>query len=228
VDPTGPASTDRPAAGRSPDGHAGSADHPDVPVRRLLDLLLVDVVGGDRHLADVVEQIVEQDLGRKHQHILGNTLFLAVFGKNVNAAFGHLRYLVFYIAGGFVAFMIQTAMTLLFAPAAAARVPNLGASGANAAVMGAYIVLYPEARSLTLVLVFPVKIPAWVFLGVWFPYQLIEGNFGLFSANANGGGVAFFAHVGGFIFGVIVRRCLVQAGSVPDAAPSRMSSDSRL
>jgi membrane associated rhomboid family serine protease len=155
-------------------------------------------------------------------HILGNMLFLAVFGKNVNASLGHLRYLVLYIAGGFAAFMTQTAMTLLFASAAAARVPNLGASGAIAAVMGAYIVLYPDARILTLVLVFPVKIPAWVFLGVWFLYQFVEGNFGLFSANANGGGVAFFAHVGGFIFGVIVARWLVQAGSVPDAASPRM------
>ena len=144
-------------------------------------------------------------------HILGNMLFLAIFGKNVESAFGHLRYLVFYIVGGFVAFVAQTAMTLLFAPAAAAAVPTLGASGAIAAVLGAYFVLYPNSRILTLVVVVPVRIPAWVFLGVWFLYQLFEGNYGLFSASANGGGVAFFAHVGGFVFGVIAARILTAA-----------------
>jgi membrane associated rhomboid family serine protease len=141
-------------------------------------------------------------------HILGNMLFLAIFGKNVESAFGHLRYLAFYIVGGFVASVTQTAMTLLFAPAAAAAVPTLGASGAIAAVLGAYFVLYPNSRVLTLVVVFPVRIPAWVFLGLWFLYQLFEGNYGLFSASANGGGVAFFAHVGGFAFGAIAARIL--------------------
>jgi len=79
-------------------------------------------------------------------HILGNMLFLAIFGKNVEDAFGSLGYLVFYFAGGFVAMMTQTAMTLLFGSAADAQVPNLGASGAIAAVLGAYFVLYPDSR----------------------------------------------------------------------------------
>src|SRR5256714_3754545 len=78
-------------------------------------------------------------------HILGNMLFLAIFGKNVEDAFGHLRYLALYIAGGFVATMTQTLMTLLFASASAAQVPNLGASGAIAAVLGAYFVLFPTS-----------------------------------------------------------------------------------
>jgi rhomboid family protein len=143
-------------------------------------------------------------------HILGNMLFLAVFGKNVEDAFGRLRYLAFYIAGGFVANATQTAVTLLAGSAASARVPMLGASGAIAAVLGAYFVLYPNSRVLTLVLVFPVKIPAWIWLGVWFLYQLIEADYGLTSAHANGGGVAFFAHVGGFIFGVIAAGWLAR------------------
>jgi membrane associated rhomboid family serine protease len=147
-------------------------------------------------------------------HILGNMLFLAIFGKNVEDAFGRLRYLAFYFAGGFAAMMTQTAMTLLFGTAAEARVPNLGASGAIAAVMGAYFILYPDSRVLTLVLWFPVRIPAFVFLGFWFLYQLVEANFGLFAAKANGGGVAFFAHVGGFIFGLIVARLLAGAGRI--------------
>jgi rhomboid family protein len=147
-------------------------------------------------------------------HILGNMLFLFIFGKNVEDAFGPLRYLGFYFAGGFVAMMTQTAMTLLFGTAADGRVPNLGASGAIAAVMGAYFVLYPNSRVLTLIIVIPVKIPAWYFLGLWFLYQLIEANFGLFSASANGGGVAFFAHVGGFLFGFLVALGLLNAGRV--------------
>jgi membrane associated rhomboid family serine protease len=141
-------------------------------------------------------------------HILGNMLFLAIFGKNVEDAFGHLRYLLFYVAGGFVAAMTQTFMTLVAGTAADGRVPVLGASGAIAAVLGAYFVLYPKSRVLTLVVVFLVRIPAWVFLGLWFLYQLIEGNFGLFSASSNGGGTAFFAHVGGFVFGVLLARLL--------------------
>jgi len=155
-------------------------------------------------------------------HILGNMLFLAIFGKNVEDAFGRIRYLAFYIAGGFAATMTQTAVTLLFGTASAGRVPNLGASGAIAAVLGAFFVLYPTARIRTLVLVFFVRIPAWVFLGLWFLYQLVEGNFGLASASANGGGVAFFAHVGGFVFGAIVALILLNAGRVvPQTAQRR-------
>ena len=100
----------------------------------------------------------------------------------------------------------------MFGTAADARVPELGASGAIAAVLGAYFILYPGSRILTYIFpVFLVRIPAWIFLGVWFLYQLIEANFGLFNAHANGGGVAFFAHVGGFIFGLLAARLLARA-----------------
>lgn len=139
-------------------------------------------------------------------HILGNMLFLAVFGKNVEDAFGHLGYLVFYLVGGFVATVVQTAMTLLAGSSADAQVPNLGASGAIAAVLGAYVVLYPRSQIRGLLGIFPARFSAWFFLGAWFLYQLIEANFGLFSASADGGGVAFFAHVGGFVFGFVVAR----------------------
>ena len=139
-------------------------------------------------------------------HLLGNMLFLAVFGKNVEDWFGHLRYLALYLAGGFVAVFTQTLMTLVEGSAADGRVPVLGASGAIAAVLGAYFVLYPGSRVLSLVVVFLVRIPAWIFLGLWFAYQLVEANFGLFADRAGGGGTAFFAHVGGFLFGVLVAR----------------------
>jgi rhomboid family protein len=148
-------------------------------------------------------------------HILGNMLFLAIFGKNVEDAYGPLRYLVFYFAGGFVAIMTQTAMTLLFGTPADGRVPTLGASGAIAAVLGAYFVLYPSSRVRTWIFpIFFLRIPAYVFLGLWFLYQLIEANFGLFSTSANGGGTAFFAHVGGFLFGLGVTWLLARAGQV--------------
>jgi membrane associated rhomboid family serine protease len=161
-------------------------------------------------------------------HILGNMLFLAIFGKNVEDAFGPIRYLAFYFAGGFVAMLTQSAITLLFGSAADGRVPTLGASGAIAAVLGAYFVLYPGSRVRTWIFpVFLVSIPAWIFLGLWFLYQLIEANFGLFSTSANGGGVAFFAHVGGFVFGWIVTRLLTGSGRIApqtrEQAPSAIS-----
>jgi len=154
-------------------------------------------------------------------HILGNMLFLAIFGKNVEDAFGRIGYLVFYFAGGFAAMLLQSATTLLFGTAADARVPSLGASGAIAAVLGAYFVLYSGSRVLTYIFpVFLVRIPAWIFLGLWFLYQLIEANFGLFSTKANGGGTAFFAHVGGFVFGLAVARILTGTGRIAAQAPS--------
>ena len=147
-------------------------------------------------------------------HILGNMLFLAIFGKNVEDALGSVRYLLFYLAGGFAAMATQTAMTLLFGSALDATVPNLGASGAIAAVLGCYFVLYPRSRILTFIGWIPVRIHASFFLGAWFLYQLIEANFGMFGARAHGGGVAFFAHVGGFVFGFFVARVLLGAGRI--------------
>jgi membrane associated rhomboid family serine protease len=106
-------------------------------------------------------------------------------------------------------------MTLLFGTASDAQIPTLGASGAIAAVLGAYIVLYPNSRIRTLVLWFPVDIPAWIYLGGWFLYQFFEGNYALLHPTSSGGsGVAFFAHVGGFVFGVVVARVLVSTGRI--------------
>jgi membrane associated rhomboid family serine protease len=145
-------------------------------------------------------------------HILGNMLFLAIFGKNVEDALGRLGYLALYFAGGFVATMTQTAMTLLFGTVSDTQIPTLGASGAIAAVLGSYFVLYPNSRVLTLVFWFPIRVPAWLYLGGWFLYQFFESNYSLFSVNTGGGGVAFFAHVGGFVFGFIVTRLSLGSG----------------
>jgi len=161
-----------------------------------------------------VSWITSMFLHGSWDHILGNMLFLAVFGKNVEDAFGPIRYLVFYFAGGFVATITQTFVTLALGTTAEARVPNLGASGAIAAVLGAYFILYPGSTVRGLIVFFPVQLSAWFFLGSWFFYQLLEANFGLFGSAANGGGVAFFAHVGGFVFGVIVAWLLTNTGRV--------------
>jgi membrane associated rhomboid family serine protease len=157
-------------------------------------------------------------------HILGNMLFLAIFGKNVEDAFGRLRYLGFYLVGGLAAAATQTAVTLLAGSAADARAPMLGASGAIAAVLGAYFVLFPHARVFGLVFFIPLRISAWVYLGFWFLYQLVEGNFGLFGTQSHGGGVAFFAHVGGFVFGALVARRLQRAAVAGAHSPSAEAS----
>lgn len=106
-------------------------------------------------------------------------------------------------------------------PTAEAAIPNLGASGAIAAVLGAFFVLYPEARVRTLVLWFIVPIRAWFFLGAWFVYQLFEAHFALVSPSESGG-VAFFAHVGGFVFGFVVTLVLRRAERVvpQDGSPA--------
>ncbi len=149
-------------------------------------------------------------------HIAGNMLFLAVFGNNVEDAFGRVKYLLFYVAGGFVAAMVQTGATLVAGTAADARVPTLGASGAIAAVLGAYIVLYPTRAVLGLFFIIPVRVSAWFFLGAWFLYQLFEANVGLLSTGQDqSGGVAFFAHVGGFVFGYVVARVVARSIARP-------------
>jgi membrane associated rhomboid family serine protease len=147
-------------------------------------------------------------------HILGNMLFLAIFGKNVEDAFGRLRFLVLYVAGGFAATVTQTVITLLVSPEADSRIALLGASGAVSAVLGAFLVLYPHARIKTLVLVFIVHIPAWVYLGGWFLYQFLEARFALLNPEEGGSGVAFAAHVGGFLFGMLAAYALAGAGRI--------------
>ncbi len=140
-------------------------------------------------------------------HIFGNMLFLAIFGPTVEDRVGRLRFPVFYLLGGLVALAAQ----VLAEPSSTA--PTLGASGAIAAVLGGYILLYPRARVLTLVFIVffvtIVELPALLLLGFWFLEQLYFATAGLASPLAGGeGGVAYFAHVGGFLFGVLTIRAL--------------------
>jgi membrane associated rhomboid family serine protease len=136
-------------------------------------------------------------------HILGNMLFLWIFGNNVEDVMGRVRFLVFYLAAGYAAALTQAFVTLHWAGDAAASVPNVGASGAIAGVLGAYLVILPHARVVTLLFGFlPLPISAMFFLGFWFLFQLWQGGFSL-THPESGGGVAFAAHVGGFLFGAL-------------------------
>ena len=134
-------------------------------------------------------------------HILGNMLFLWIFGNNVEDVMGRGRFLVFFLASGLVAALTQAFVTLHFGGVGAASVPTVGASGAIAGVLGAYFVILPEARVVTLLFgIIPFPLRAWFFLGFWFVFELWQGGFSLVQPQA-GGGVAFAAHVGGFLFG---------------------------
>ena len=138
-------------------------------------------------------------------HVIGNMLFLWIYGNNVEDYFGPIKFLIFYLLAGLAAITIYTLFDSY------SQIPLVGASGAIAGVMGAYIVLHPNARITTLVVFFFiqfVQIPAKVVLGIWFGYQLLMSLTGM--AGAGGGGVAWMAHVGGFIFGYVVMKLVVR------------------
>jgi membrane associated rhomboid family serine protease len=151
-------------------------------------------------------------------HIGGNMIFLWIFGDNVERAMGRVKYLLFYLVGGLAATALQVAV----GPNSTA--PTLGASGAIAAVLGAYIVLYPRAKVLTLVFIIflftVIELPAWVMLGVWFAEQAVFGAAGLTNPTGGGSGVAYFAHVGGFVFGLLAVRVLAQRARAQPTMPA--------
>ena len=149
-------------------------------------------------------------------HLLGNLLFLWIFGDNVESRMGHVPYLAFYLLGGIAAFGLQYALET------SSVIPTLGASGAIAAVLGAYLFLYPHARVTTLVIFFfitVVELPAVIVLGLWFALQFFSGV-GELGSQVNGG-VAYWAHVGGFAFGVLVAALTLRrrGGRRPIAPP---------
>lgn len=129
-------------------------------------------------------------------HILGNMLFLWIFGDNVEAYFGHFGYLLFYLVCGVGAGLVHIAFNLH------SHLPAIGASGAISGVMGAYIVLEPRNRILSLLFIFVIRVPAVVVLGVWFAMQFLSGISTL--GTTVNGGVAVWAHIGGFLIGVAI------------------------
>ncbi|MBU1298003.1 MAG: rhomboid family intramembrane serine protease [Bacteroidetes bacterium] len=134
-------------------------------------------------------------------HLIGNMLFLYVFGDNIEDRLGHLRYLLFYLLAG-----LGAAFTQIFINPVS-QIPMVGASGAIAGVLGAYILLFPTARILTLIPIFffiqLVELPAYLFLGIWFIMQLVSGMLSL-GIGADAGGVAWWAHIGGFATGAVL------------------------
>ena len=157
------------------------------------------------------------------EHILGNLLFLWIFGNNVEDALGHVGFLFWYLAAGVVAMAAQSFATLEFAGVRSASIPNIGASGAIAGVLGAYFVILPRARVLTLfffVIIWFRQIPAVWFLGLWFAFQAWQGGLSLYHPSA-AGGVAVFAHIGGFAFGVLTGLVLRARGNAPQTVWQR-------
>jgi membrane associated rhomboid family serine protease len=149
------------------------------------------------------------------EHIIGNMLYLFLFGDNVEDRFGVIVYLLLYFVGGFVAAFAQ----VMIDPRS--DIPLIGASGAIAAVLGSYLVLYPGVRVRAIVLLGYfgrlAELPAWIVLGLWFVLQLISGFGSLGGAAEYGGGIAFFAHIGGFVAGVLLTLLLM--GIFPQPPP---------
>jgi membrane associated rhomboid family serine protease len=141
-------------------------------------------------------------------HIGGNMLFLWIFGNNVEDSMGRVRFVVFYILGGLAALALQVAVS----PDSA--VPTIGASGAIAGVLGGYIVLFPAARVITVIFIVffftLLELPAMLVLGFWFLQQILFGALDWANPTGGGGGVAYFAHIGGFVFGLLAIRVFAQ------------------
>jgi membrane associated rhomboid family serine protease len=135
-------------------------------------------------------------------HIFGNMLFLWIFGDNIEDRLGHFRYLIFYLVCGVLAGLSHVFATAAFAKSEASLlVPSLGASGAISGVLGAYILLFPTRRVTVLLSWFVTQVPAFIAIGLWFVFQLISG-LGVLGSGSQQGGVAYAAHVGGFISGL--------------------------
>jgi membrane associated rhomboid family serine protease len=135
-------------------------------------------------------------------HIAGNMLFLWIFGDNVEHRLGHFRYLIFYLLTGVIASLAHVVITVMFATdPASLLIPSLGASGAISGVLGGYLVLYPHRRVTVIMFRFLTDVPAYVAIGIWFAFQLISG-LGILGGGSQQGGVAYAAHVGGFVAGL--------------------------
>jgi membrane associated rhomboid family serine protease len=137
-------------------------------------------------------------------HLGGNMLFLWIFGNNVEDSMGPVRFLIFYVLAGLAADAGQIIVSIN------STVPSIGASGAVAGVLGGYLLLFPRARVVTLVFIIffftILELPALLFLGIWFLQQALFGYLDLFQPSGGGGGVAYFAHIGGFVFGLAAIR----------------------
>jgi membrane associated rhomboid family serine protease len=165
---------------------------------------------GSAMTVEALTLITSQFLHGGWLHLLGNLLFLWIFGNNVEDRLGRFRFLLFYLVGGAVAGLTQVAID------PDSTIPTIGASGAIAATLGAYLVLFPRARITSLVFLGffyqLIDVPAVIVLVFWFALQLIDGLASIGVTDTAGGGVAFFAHIGGFVFGAVVGLVLNAVG----------------
>ena len=137
-------------------------------------------------------------------HIAGNMLFLWIFGDQIEDRLGHIKYLIFYLVCGVLASLAHVFATAAFAgDQQSMMVPSLGASGAISGVLGGYILLHPSRRVTVILFRFLTQVPAYVAIGIWFVFQLISG-LGMLGAGSQQGGVAYAAHIGGFIAGLVL------------------------
>jgi len=137
-------------------------------------------------------------------HIGGNMLFLWIFGDNIEDRVGHVKYVIFYLLCGVIASLSHVFATGVFATdEQTLLVPSLGASGAISGVLGAYILLYPKRRVTVILFRFLTQVPAYVAIGIWFAFQLISG-LGMLGGGSQQGGVAYAAHIGGFLAGLVL------------------------
>ena len=137
-------------------------------------------------------------------HIFGNMLFLWIFGDNIEDRMGHVKYLIFYLICGILASLAHVFTSIMFSTnPSSLLIPSLGASGAISGVLGAYIVLHPHRRVTVLLFRFLTDVPAYVAIGIWFAFQLVSG-LGVFGGGSQQGGVAYAAHVCGFVAGIVL------------------------
>jgi len=150
-------------------------------------------------------------------HLAGNMLFLWIFGDNIEDRLGHAKYLVFYLLCGLIASLSHVFVTGVFATSESALlVPSLGASGAISGVLGAYILLHPKRRVTVILFRFLTDVPAYVAIGIWFAFQLISG-LGILGGGSQTGGVAYAAHIGGFLAGLVLIKFFDRGSSSPRA-----------
>lgn len=145
-------------------------------------------------------------------HIAGNMLFLWIFGDNIEDRMGHVRYVIFYLLCGVIASLSHVFATAAFATnQESLLVPSLGASGAISGVLGGYILLHPSRRVTVILFRFLTDVPAWVAIGLWFAFQLISG-LGMLGGGTQQGGVAYAAHIGGFVAGLVLIKFFDRGG----------------
>jgi len=160
-------------------------------------------------------------------HIAGNMLFLYIFGDNVEDAMGHFRYIIFYLVCGLLASLAHVFVTVLLygADSQQAMVPSLGASGAISGVLGGYLLLFPHKRVTALIFRVITDVPAFVAIGMWFVFQLISGLQML--GGRGSGGVAYAAHVGGFVAGLALVKLFTPAANVAMVLPGPVDPEDR-